>query len=240
MRQLRATTFIAAVASLAAGGVHLSAGGPHLQQSVPLGVAFILTGWLQVLLGAGVWARPTRATAMVLTAVHIASIGALAVSRSVGLPFGHPGGAPFGVGGLTAVALEVVAIVMLALFLLDPGRVRRLPRSVALATLAVVLGGASVAVADVATGHAGSSGEVSDGHHGSEQEEVEGAGPSGDGHPDLEASTSPRDGPADNDAPDVGDNATDTGATDRRSPPEPDPNPEGGDDQHDDGHDHDQ
>lgn len=185
MRPVRTTTFVAAIASLAAGGVHLATGGPHLQESVPLGVAFIVAGWLQLLLAAAVWSRPSRATAVAAMAVHVASIGAWAVSRSVGLPFGHPGGAPFGLGGLSAVALEVLAIAALAVFLRDPARVRRLPTSVALAAVLLVLGGASVAVANVATGHGGSAGdEATDAHHDGAQDASRTGSSSSDAHAD--------------------------------------------------------
>lgn len=224
---MRSTTFIAAVVSLAAGGVHLAAGGPHLQESVPLGVAFIVVGWLQLLLGGAVWARPRRATAVALAVVHVTAIGAWAVSRSVGLPFGHPGGAPFGVGGVTAVALEVAAIAALAIFVYDPRRVRRLPTPVALATTLVVLVGASVAVAQVETGHSGaSSDEGVDDHHEGGHDDTEAGTDSGDAHAD--------DGPP---APSAGD-TTEGGATDRRSRSDASRD-DGGDPHGGDGHDHD-
>jgi hypothetical protein len=168
VQDLRTTTFLTAVASLGAGGIHLAASGPHLAESVPLGVSFLVVGWLQVLLAAAFWRRPTWLGAVGLAALHIAALAAWAVSRTVGLPFGHVGPEPLGVGGLTAVGLQVVGLAAVAWFLREPARVRPLPFVAALGAAAVVLGGASVAVVDVGAGHGHETGSGTSGSQGSD------------------------------------------------------------------------
>lgn len=144
-------TFVAAAASVGAGGAHLATGGAHIHESLPLGLSMIAVGWVQVLVAALVWGRPSRSAAIILAVIHAASVGAWVVSRSVGLPFGHPGGESFGVGGVSTVALQIIAIAALAVFLWGPAHVRQFRGSAALAVLAIAIGVGSAAIADAGT-----------------------------------------------------------------------------------------
>lgn len=153
MPRLRTTTFLAALTSMGAGGVHLAVAGPHLAESVALGIAFLVVGWVQVLLAAMVMRRPGPLLAGSLVAVHALALGAWAVSRTVGLPLVGGGVEPVGPSGLLTVALEVAAVGALALSGVGARAGWRMPGSAAVAAVAVVLGTASAGVAYVGTGH---------------------------------------------------------------------------------------
>jgi hypothetical protein len=154
MEPLRPAPFLAALTALAAGGIHLSVAGPHLEESLVLGAAFIVTAWLQIGLGAWLWRRPTTPVALGLSAVHLASITTWAVSRTVGLPVGHAGPEPLGVAGTVTAGLGLLGVVALLTWVLRPDSTRRLPAAAALTSVVLLLGGASVAIADGGRGHA--------------------------------------------------------------------------------------
>lgn len=153
MERLRPALSPLALASLAAGGVHLAAAGAHLQESTVLGVAFLLTGSLQVLLGALVWRGLSRPLVAALTVLHLLALAAWAASRTVGLPVGHPGPEAAGIADLVTVGLELVALTALAIRNRRPQRIRRVPIALALATAGVLLGSASLAAAEAGRGH---------------------------------------------------------------------------------------
>lgn len=153
MERLRSALSPVALASVAAGGVHLAAAGAHLQESVVLAAAFLVIGSLQVVLGALVWRGLSRPLATALTVIHLVALAAWAASRTVGLPVGHPGPETVGAADLVTVGLELVALAALALRSWRPQRIRQLPIALLLATAGVLLGSASLAAADVGRGH---------------------------------------------------------------------------------------
>lgn len=153
MDPVRPAPFVATLTAVAAGGVHLAVAAPHLEESVVLGVAFIVTAWLQILLGALLWRRRSQRVRFALGAVQAAAIGAWAISSTVGLPVGHGGPEPLGIAGVVTVVLELSGIVALLVWM-RPDRGRRLQVGAASLAVGLVVAGASVAVADGAQGHA--------------------------------------------------------------------------------------
>lgn len=127
----------------AAGVLHLVAARAHLGGSELIVAGFVAVGLVQVLLLGLVRSRPESATEWAL-AVNLASIGAWAVSRTVGLPaaIGGEGVERIGLGDLTVVALQAVAVILL---LLPDDLGRRLQQ--AGGSFAVVAGLGAVALA---------------------------------------------------------------------------------------------
>lgn len=108
-----------ATLSAAAGVIHLVMVPTHTGEYTPEGVAFVAAGWLQLLFAFWLWRRPTRALLAVVAAANLAFVGAWAVTRTWGSPFGpHAGIAePTSIVDVTCVALEG-ALVLLAVALL--------------------------------------------------------------------------------------------------------------------------
>jgi hypothetical protein len=109
---LGAAGITAAVASLVAGLAHYAASGTHLPAETVAAVLFTVVGGFQL-----VWPallRPHRRSVLLAgLAVNAAAVVMWALSRTVGLPFGHHAGAAQQVGLLdaAAVAAEVVVVV---------------------------------------------------------------------------------------------------------------------------------
>ena len=97
---------LVALASSAAGIIHLLVAPEHLAEIPWLGRTFLVTGWLQVMFG---WAcllrAPGRRGAVLAAAMNVAFIGAWAWSRAIGWPIEAPG-EPIQAIDLTCVAFE--------------------------------------------------------------------------------------------------------------------------------------
>jgi hypothetical protein len=121
--QLNPTRILFAILSGAAGVVHLVMVPSHMGESTLEGVGFAIAGWSQltiaVLAVVGL-SRPLLITAAFLNAVLI---GAWALSRTAGLPWGEqPWTAePVSIVDATCVAFEVALIALAALLLVRPG-----------------------------------------------------------------------------------------------------------------------
>lgn len=159
--------------------VHVAAAVPHFTDDPLLGGGFVLVGWLQVLLASlllrGHVGRGLLVGGLLL---HLASLAGWAVSRTVGLPLGHPGAEPVALPDLLTVAFEVVVVGLIAWRLARPEG-RRLRRPLVLAGLVgswlVVMAGSAVAIGDLALGGHGHDDtmavadghdDADDGHHG--------------------------------------------------------------------------
>lgn len=121
-------------------------GRTHLQESVVLGVGFVVTAWLQILLGALLWRWRSQVVGVALGAVHVGSVAAWAIASTIGLPVGHAGPEPLGLAGVVTVALELSGVVALLVWA-RPDRGGRLRVGAASLSVGVVLALASVAVA---------------------------------------------------------------------------------------------
>ena len=129
--------WLVAALLVGAGAVHLALAPSHFGESTVEGIGFVAAAWLQIALAVAILLRPTRVVIFTVIAVSAASIGAWAVSRIWGLPFGeHADHAETVtvVDGLT-VAMEAFTVVLAAALL--SASVRRF-RSHGYAVVAVV------------------------------------------------------------------------------------------------------
>jgi hypothetical protein len=140
--------WLVAALLVGAGAVHLALAPSHFGESTVEGIGFVVAAWLQIALAVAVLLRPTRVVVFTVIAVSVASIGAWAVSRIWGLPFGdHADHAEkvTVVDGLT-VAMEAFTIVLAATLL--SASVRRFrSRGYALVAVVAVLGLTSALIA---------------------------------------------------------------------------------------------
>lgn len=156
----------AAVLSACAGVVHVAAALPHWADSRMLGLGFLAVGLAQ-LATAGLLLRrdPPRAILPAALTLHGVAVAAWAVSRTVGLPLGHPGPEPAALADLLSVGFELAAMGLVAWRLRDRRTFSaRRPAAIGLVVVAAALatGGSAFAVADLGTGHGhGAGGSVS-------------------------------------------------------------------------------
>src|SRR5690349_13112791 len=80
--------WLVAALLVGAGAVHFALAPAHFGESTVEGVGFLVAAWLQIALAVAVLLRPTRAVIFTVIGVSAASIGAWALSRIWGLPFG--------------------------------------------------------------------------------------------------------------------------------------------------------
>ncbi|MFC3495808.1 hypothetical protein [Glycomyces rhizosphaerae] len=173
---------VAAIASLAAGVVHVFATPTHWEEWLLAGAFFAATAAFQLLWG--LLALPLGNALIRVTGLlaNVGFLGVWAVSRVWGVPFGPHAGVPesFGAADLIAAAMEVAVVVGLAWSLLPRERHGVLSAGgyravvvlafVALGALAVP--GASAALEHSHSHDAESTGEEDDGHdheHGSDE-----------------------------------------------------------------------
>ena len=129
--------WLVAALLVGAGAVHLALAPSHFGESTVEGIGFLVAAWLQIALAVAVLLRPTRAVIFTIIAVSAASIGAWAVSRIWGLPFGEHADHAENVTVVDALTVVMEAFtVVLAATLLSPS-VRRF-RSPGYAVVAVV------------------------------------------------------------------------------------------------------
>jgi hypothetical protein len=165
---------VLAACLVGAAAIHLAMVPSHADEWLPEGIAFALTGWLQLALAAVIVFRPSRAALQVTLVANVAFIGAWLWTRTAGAPFGPEAGAVHEAAfvDITCVALEAIAVLTSATALLRPRLGARLarPATVALAAIPVgILVVATMAIASPsASGHAhggGASGEAHEQSH---------------------------------------------------------------------------
>jgi hypothetical protein len=170
-----------AALSLAAGGIHLAMVPSHWDGSTLEGIGFAVVGWFQVTVGVALLGHARRALLRLLVVVNLGILGAWAVSRTWGLPFGehsgHPSDATF--VDLACVGFEVALVLAALAMLRRPALDHAWVRSrvgAAIVPLAVVALATAALASPSARDHA-------DGSHGAH---AEGAGAAG-GHGSHEA-----------------------------------------------------
>lgn len=107
-----------AAAAFGAGVIHLAFAPEHLEEYLPLGIGFILSGVLQILWGLVLSVRESRRLLIAGGAFSLLFLGVYVMSRTVGLPLGPGAFQPEALGraDLLCCALEVpVAFASLAL-----------------------------------------------------------------------------------------------------------------------------
>jgi hypothetical protein len=143
----------------------------HFAESTAEGVGFLAAAWLQIALGVAVLLRPTRRVVIAIVVVSAACIGAWAVSRIWGLPFGHEAGHAESVTVVDAltVVMEAFTIVLAALLLAPVVRRSSSLLYSLVAVLAVFGVTSALLAAPEARGHADASHVGAGGHaHGAE------------------------------------------------------------------------
>jgi hypothetical protein len=156
-----------------AGAIHVAMTPSHLGESAVEGTGFLVAAWVQLLLAVAVLLRPL--TGRLLAAIGVTSValvGAWAVSRTAGLPFGAHGGHAESVSivdGAT-VGLEVAALVVVLALASGIGASAAKARGVVLvgavgAVLLTTGAVASPAARDHASGSHGDHASGSEGGH---------------------------------------------------------------------------
>lgn len=114
-----------------AGVIHLVMVPSHAGESAVEGAGFLVAGWVQVVAAILVVTRPSRLLLRLIIGLNLALIGAWAISRVWGLPFGAHAGHPESASSvdLTCVAIEVALVVACAAALTRPSLGRGWDRS---------------------------------------------------------------------------------------------------------------
>lgn len=163
-----------AVAAAGAGAIHLSSAGAHLAEWAPLGYSFAAAAALQVVWGAALVRRESRALLLAGALGMAAVLGVWLLSRTAGLPVGPDAGvaSPVGIADGLCVALEVPVLLGALVLLRRPAALRRpagrTARRLVAATTLGVLATTGVAVAQpphahpepAATAKAGGPGDI--------------------------------------------------------------------------------
>jgi hypothetical protein len=129
-----------------AAAIHVAMAPIHASEDRVLGALFTLTGAIQAMLALSVSTKATRRSLLATIGVSVAAVGAWAVSRTAGLPFGaHAGVAEeIGLVDLVSVGLQLGSALLGARFLLLPTLAPSRPLSaitpafVAVLTVAVI------------------------------------------------------------------------------------------------------
>jgi hypothetical protein len=108
-----AARVVLAALSAGAGAIHLAMIAPHAQGSTLEGWLFAGAGWAQLTLAFFLFARPSRKLLGVTILANLAFLGAWAISRTVGLPFGENPGEAEDIGSvdLACAVMEGLVIV---------------------------------------------------------------------------------------------------------------------------------
>lgn len=116
---LRATI---AAALLGASIIHFAMVPQHMSEWAAEGIAFVITGWIQVALALGVAVRPRRWMLWAIATASLVFVAAWAVTRIWGAPFGPNSGVaePSAFVDITCVALEGAAVVLAGVALWRP------------------------------------------------------------------------------------------------------------------------
>lgn len=116
------TVPLAAVASLAAAGIHAAVAPSHLDERTLFGAFFIAAAVVQCAWAAAVLDRPSAWVLRVGLHLNAALIALWAITRTVGLPFGlMPEPHPVGGWDVACVAWQAVAVLMCARGLREAG-----------------------------------------------------------------------------------------------------------------------
>jgi hypothetical protein len=131
-----------------AGVIHLVMAPSHMADSTVEGLSFLAAGWVQVALGAFIVARPERWVLWAVVATNAVFVGAWAVSRVWGLPYGAHArqAAESTFVDLACVGLELAAMATAAVLLLRPDfGTRAVGITIGVPVLALFVGTAAIA-----------------------------------------------------------------------------------------------
>ena len=111
-----------AACAVGAAAIHLAMVPSHMSEWAAEGVAFVISGWIQLAIAALVLVRNRRWVLVAAVVSNLAFIGAYLVTRTVGAPFGPQQGVtePTAFVDLACVGLEVAMVVLALLALSRP------------------------------------------------------------------------------------------------------------------------
>lgn len=141
---------IGSLALVAAGAIHLAYAPAHLDEKFSHGLFFLVVGWSQLTLAAGLAlrARPRRAWLGAAALSSLAVMGVWLLSRTVGTPGSDT--EPVGFADATATGLEAVVVLVALALIFERVPARAIPRgpgrgvAVAAAAASVVLASVSI------------------------------------------------------------------------------------------------
>lgn len=223
---------MAAALLAAAALLHVAVVRSHLEAGFVDPLLFTATAWAQLVVAAWVLARPGRLAWLAALAVTVPPAVAWAVSRTVGLPWGHTAGAAEDIrviGSLTT-SLEVLAALLAVVALVGARAAAPLTRPAggvpAVLLTALIVGGTSTAVLAAPLGHQ---------HGGAEAGHAEGGQAEGGGHAEGEGhaaeagshaeGTAHADEPSGSPAPEATAATAETGSAPAGTGPPPSPSP---------------
>ena len=165
--------WLVAALSGAAGVVHLAMVPSHMDEWALEGVAFAAVGWFQLTWAVLVVVRPSRGLHRVGILANLVFVGAWAVTRTAGPPFGpHAGDAESAsLVDLATVGSEAALVIVAALALLRPGALGagaatgRVARALPVLGAAAVVLLASVVLASPSARDHAHGGDGDPGHH---------------------------------------------------------------------------
>lgn len=154
---------LAAALTAGAGAVHLAVAGPHFADSWLLGSGFVAVGWAQLAGAAGlIRSAGDRAARWLVSTLNVLSIVVWGLSRTVGLPLGHPGAEAAGTADILTVVFEAVAVAVLIAGPRLATGTRGRHAIVAISIWALPLVGSAFAIASLADGHHGAPSPLED------------------------------------------------------------------------------
>lgn len=179
---------LVALLTAAAGATHIAAAVPHFAEDPLFGVSFVAMGWIQLALAALLLVRPDRRGIAAVGLVNVAALVAWILSRTTGLPLGHPGPEPVALADTITIVLELAAVAVVAMrWRGSRAMLGRSTATMGVLSIAAVLatGGSAAAIATLGSGH-GHAGNAptAAGHDGT------------DGHADDAGTTEPPSDPA--------------------------------------------
>lgn len=189
----RLRTHLAAALTAGAGVVHMAAAVPHFADSVLLGSGFVAAGWAQLAAAALLLRRRRdRSVRWSVVALNVVAVATWAVSRTVGLPVGHPGPEAADPGDVLTIGFEIAAVAVLMWRSRRASRRRsdRWRRAVVMGSVwTLVVGGSMFGIADVGTHGHDDGADPGHGRRAAGEPHQHVAGPSS---PSMPAPTSPR------------------------------------------------
>lgn len=181
-----AARVVLAALSAGAGAIHLAMIAPHAQESTLEGWLFAGAGWAQITLAFLLFAKPSRKLLGLTILANLAFLGAWAVSRTVGLPWGASSGEAEDVGSvdLACAAMEGLLVLGCAVVAWRP----RIGENIERGGLALAAGIPVLAVMAIATATLASPGAANHVHRAeADEHETELASGAADGHGAVDA-----------------------------------------------------
>lgn len=160
-----AMRWLLATLSFGAGAIHLVMVPQHAQESMRMGVAFAIAGWIQIAFGAAMLSKTKRVWVQLSIIANLVFIAAWALSRTVGLPAftGDAGVEKAGSVDVLCVAFEGVLVIGSIALLVAPDMLKKLKQPALIAgailPVAILVGTTAVLASPSAANHSHGGGD---------------------------------------------------------------------------------